>query len=84
MALRDPAPIPSAFDFIRFLTSSITFMSHLCEISVFLDDKRLARLTKAAGVPVPIEIPRGLQLSSRQGVMNVMGVKTARQCLVMS
>ena len=82
MVLRDPTPIPSAFDFIRFLASSITFMTHLSEVSVFLDDKRLAKLTKVAGVPMPIEIPRGLQSSSRRGIMNVVDVKTTRPCLV--
>jgi hypothetical protein len=78
MVLREPAPIPAAFDFTRFLASSITFMVHLSDVSVFLDDKRLARLTKASGIPKAIDIPKGLQSSSRLEIMNVTGVQTTR------
>jgi hypothetical protein len=78
MDLRDPAPIPSAFDFTRFLVSSITFMAHLREVSVYFDDKRLARLTKDVGTPKPLTIPRHLKTTSAMGFMNVEGLKSTR------
>ena len=46
MTLREPGPIPPALDLTRFLASSITFMTHLSEVSVYFDDKRLVRLSK--------------------------------------
>jgi hypothetical protein len=78
MVLREPAPTPVVFDFTRFLASSITFMVHLSDVSVFLDDKRLAMLTKTSGIPKAIDIPKGLKSSSLLGIMNVAGVQTTR------
>ena len=79
MELRDPVPIPPAFDFTRFLVSSITFMAHLREVSVYFDDKRLVHLTKDAGTPNQISIPRGLKPTSTMGFMNVKGLKSTRK-----
>jgi len=53
-------------------------MVHLSEVSVYFDDKRLARLTKTSGVPRALELPKGLRGTSRLGIMNVTGVKTTR------
>ena len=78
MVLRESAPIPGAFDFTRFLASSVTFMVHLSEVSVFFDGKRLSRLTKASGIPKAVDIPTGLQRSSGLGIMNVVSVKAIR------
>ncbi|OBZ66504.1 hypothetical protein A0H81_13686 [Grifola frondosa] len=79
MSLREPAPIPPPFDFTRFLASSITFMAHLMDVSVYLDDKCLSRLTKDRGVSEPTNIPKGLKNSSPLGTMHVMGIqKTLR------
>ncbi|GLB37239.1 putative protein of unknown function (DUF3684) [Lyophyllum shimeji] len=75
MVLREPAPIPVAFDFTRFLTSSITFMTHLSEVSLFFDDKRLARLKKAPGVPKGLGLPAGLRSSSSSGMMTIKDLK---------
>ncbi|KDQ54066.1 hypothetical protein JAAARDRAFT_409896 [Jaapia argillacea MUCL 33604] len=77
MTLREPTPIPPAFDFTRFLSSSITFMAHLRTISVFFDDKRLAHLTKAPGVPKELGLPKGLRSRSDGGIMNVKGVRVS-------
>lgn len=71
--------MPAAFDFTRFLVNSITFMSHLDEVSVFFDDKRLARLTKASGSPDNVPLLRGLNGHSPQGIMNVKGIQKTRQ-----
>jgi predicted secreted acid phosphatase len=81
MKLREPAPMPGAFDFIRFVASSITFMTHLSEVTVYLDDKRLAKLTKAPGVPKAVEIPKGLKRSSALNIMRITGVKSTRMYL---
>ncbi|KAG6857275.1 hypothetical protein H0H87_007108 [Tephrocybe sp. NHM501043] len=75
MALREPAPIPVAFDFTRFLTSSITFMNYLSEVSLFLDDKCLARLKKTPGIPKELGLPKGLQTSTSSGIMSVKDIK---------
>ncbi|KAI0637255.1 hypothetical protein C8Q77DRAFT_1216014 [Trametes polyzona] len=75
MGLREPAPIPPPFDFTRFLASSITFMRHLLDVSVFLDDKRLSRLTKAPGAPKVASIPKGLKPSSPLNTMQVNGLQ---------
>lgn len=78
MGLREPTPIPPPFDFTRFLASSITFMRHLLDVSVFLDDKRLSRLTKAPGAPQAVGIPKGLKPSSPLNTMQVNGIQTTR------
>lgn len=78
MALREPAPIPVAFDFTRFLASSLTFMSHLCEVSVYFDDKRLVRLHKASGIPRDLGIPKGLNNRSPSGIMTVDNIQSTR------
>ncbi|KAJ6497900.1 hypothetical protein C8R45DRAFT_984590 [Mycena sanguinolenta] len=76
MPLRQPVPAPVAFDFIRFLASSITFMQYLSEVSVYFDDKRLVRLKKESGVPKPLDIPKGLRQRSHLGTMTVTGVNS--------
>ena len=84
MSLREPAPIPRAFDFTRFLASSITFMAHLLEVSVYLDDQRISRVAKDPGLPKSIGIPKGLKKSSPQNTMQVNDVLTTRVYFVLS
>lgn len=79
MPLREPAPIPIAFDLTRFLASSITFMVHMREVSVFLDGRRLARLTKDPGQPLVVALPCGLKTSSPSNTMHVTGIKQTRE-----
>ncbi|THH10019.1 hypothetical protein EW146_g8508 [Bondarzewia mesenterica] len=76
MTLREPAPIPAAFDFTRFLVSSITFMSHLSQVSVFFDDKRLVRLSKESGSSRDMPLLRGLKTASPSGIMTVRGIQS--------
>lgn len=78
MTLREPAPMPSAFDFTRFVASSITFMTHLSQVSIYFDDKQLAKLTKASGVPRALEIPKHLKRSSTKNMMTATGIKSTR------
>ncbi|TBU28918.1 hypothetical protein BD311DRAFT_721461 [Dichomitus squalens] len=76
MELREPTPIPQPFDFTRFLASSITFMRHLLDVSVFLDDKRLSRLTKSPGLPKALALPKTLKPSSPLNTMTVNAIQT--------
>ena len=76
MDLREPAPIPAAFDFTRFLVSSITFMAHLRDVSVYFDGKRLAHFTKDAGIPKQLALPPGLTPISPMGFMCINGLKS--------
>jgi hypothetical protein len=79
MTLREPGPIPPAFDFTRFLVSSITFMTHLSEVSVYFDDKRLVRLSKECGVSKEVPMLRGLKVTSPEGMMTVKSIETKRE-----
>ena len=79
MDLREPTPIPIAFDFTRFLVSSITFMTHLRQVSVYFDDKRLALLKKDPGLPMEVTIPEGLRKTSTAGYMDIKGLKSTRK-----
>ena len=78
MDLREPTPIPTAFVFTQFLASSITFMAHLREVSVYLDDKRLAHLTKDTGIPKQLTLPPGLTPTSPMEFMCINGFKSTR------
>ena len=82
MDLREPVPIPTAFDFTRFLASSITFMAHLREVSVYFDDKRLAHLTKNAGIPKQLALPSGLTPTSPMKFMHIKGLKSTCKWLI--
>lgn len=79
MELREPTPIPQPFDFTRFLASSITFMRRLLDVSVFLDNKRLSRLTKSPGSPKALSLPKGLRPSSPLNTMTVNGLQITRK-----
>jgi hypothetical protein len=79
MTLREPGPIPAALDFTRFLASSITFMTHLSEVSVYFDDKRLVRLSKNRGMSKEMPILNGLKGTSPEGMMNVKAIETTRE-----
>ncbi|KAJ3533672.1 hypothetical protein NMY22_g7241 [Coprinellus aureogranulatus] len=76
MPLREPAPMPVPFDLIRFLTSSITFMTHLRRVSVYLDDKRLARLEKSAGESRLLSVPRGINPRTEHGIMTINNIRS--------
>ncbi|KAL5520611.1 hypothetical protein ACEPAF_2612 [Sanghuangporus sanghuang] len=76
MVLRDSAPMPSAFDLTRFLTSSITFMVHLREVTVYFDGRNLARLTKDPGSAVSVSLPRGMKSSSPFSTMHVKTISS--------
>ncbi|KAJ8522756.1 hypothetical protein ONZ45_g741 [Pleurotus djamor] len=75
MPLRDPSPIPPPFDFARFLASSIVFMTHLKQVSVYLDSHCLVKLSKAPGSPNVLNIPRSLRASSPSNSVVVKSIQ---------
>ena len=79
MTLREPGSIPPAFDLTRFLVSSITFMMHLSEVSVYFDDKRLVRLSKDCGASKEVAMLKGLNGTTPEGMMNVKSIETMRE-----
>ena len=79
MPLREPGPMPPAFDFTRFLVSSIPFMTYLSEVSVYFDDKRLVKLSKNPDVPKKVPMMKELKGMSPKGMMNVKSIKTTRE-----
>ena len=79
MTLREPGSIPPAFDLTRFLVSSITFMAHLSEVSVYFDDKQLVKLSKDCGLSKEVPIPKGLKGTSPQSKMKVKSIETMRE-----
>ncbi|KAI9569179.1 hypothetical protein HD554DRAFT_2093722, partial [Boletus coccyginus] len=61
MTLREAGPIPPAFDFMRFLASSITFMVHL---DVYFDEHRIGHIEQSPGV------------AKASNIMNIKGVQS--------
>lgn len=78
MPLRESAVIPVPFDFARFVASSITFMTHLVDISVFVDDQRIIRISREADVPKSVPLPKTLNLLSPNSFMKVVGLNCKR------
>ncbi|KAH9034488.1 hypothetical protein EDB85DRAFT_2222292 [Lactarius pseudohatsudake] len=70
--------MPPAFEFTRFLVSSITFMAHLSEVSIYFDDQRLVRLSKRGDEPVEVPMLAGLDSKTPDGRMTVRSVQTVR------
>ena len=79
MTLREPGTIPPALDFARFLVSSIAFMTHLSEVSVYFDDIRLVRLFKHRGVSKKVPMLKEFKGTSPEGMMNVKSIKATRE-----
>ncbi|KAI6137803.1 hypothetical protein EDD17DRAFT_1421003, partial [Pisolithus thermaeus] len=60
MPLREAAPMPPISQFMQFLSSSITFMIHLKNVTVFSDHHRVGQIHKSLGqsqvIPIPTEL----------------------------
>jgi hypothetical protein len=79
MTLREPGPMPPAFDLTRYLVSSIAFMTHLSEVSVYFDDIQLVKLSKSHGVSEEVPMLKEFKDTSPEGMMNVKSIKTTRE-----
>lgn len=75
MPLREAAPMPPVSEFMQFLASSITFMVHLNDVTVFFDDHRVGQINKSLGQPQVIPIPTELKRSSPEKNMVVKSVQ---------
>jgi hypothetical protein len=80
MTLREAGPIPQAFDFMRFLASSITFMVNINDIAVSFDEYCIGHVKKSPGVAHIIAIPEALKCSSPTNIMSVRAVQCHRKC----
>ena len=76
MPLREPSPMPNAFDLTRFLARSLTFMRTLSEVSIWFDDVRLSVIRKTLGDEQSLGLPRGLRPKGYSGMMTVTKVTT--------
>jgi hypothetical protein len=75
MPLREAAPLPGLpVDMARFLATSLTFMTHLRNVSMYFDGRCLAMVEKEVGAPRNVQIPRGLKGSTPGGMMTTTGV----------
>jgi hypothetical protein len=77
MELREPSPLPSRpLDLAQFIATSITFTTHIRQISVYLDDECLFKISKATGVQEHVKIPSFIKRGSQIGYMKMDSVAT--------
>ncbi|KAF8131205.1 hypothetical protein EV363DRAFT_1584042 [Boletus edulis] len=62
MPLREATPMPPLSELMQFLASSITFMAHLEELTIFFDHHCLGQIKKSLrqslAIPIPVELDR--------------------------
>ncbi|KAI6094603.1 hypothetical protein EDD16DRAFT_1721508 [Pisolithus croceorrhizus] len=75
MPLREAAPMPPISQFMQFLSSSITFVIHLKNVTVFFDHHRVGQIHKSLGQSQVIPIPTELKRQSSVGNMTVDSVQ---------
>ena len=71
--------MPPLSKLVQFLASSITFMVHLKNVAVFLDDSRVAQVSKSLGLPQTIPIPAELKRLSPETNMEVKSISQNRK-----
>ncbi|KAI6022005.1 hypothetical protein EDC04DRAFT_2937394 [Pisolithus marmoratus] len=79
MPLREDAPMPPFSELIQFLASSITFMVHLKDVTVFFDNRPVGQIIKSVGQSQAIPIPSELERSSPEKIMFVESVRQYRK-----
>lgn len=78
MRLSESSPLPDKpLEIVRFLCTSLAFMTKLCEVSVYFDDHPLAHIVKKALSPTKLELPSGFQTMSPKELMVVNGIESA-------
>jgi hypothetical protein len=80
MPLCMAASVPSPADLVRFL-SSLTFMARLRSVSVILNGKLLAKVTKSVGQKRDLGVPRGLKVTGigEGGIIRINGGSETRK-----
>ncbi|KAI6004333.1 hypothetical protein EDC04DRAFT_2908168 [Pisolithus marmoratus] len=79
MPLREHAPMPPVSQFMQFLASSITFMVHLRDVTVFFNHHRVGKINRSLGEFQVIPIPTELKPSSPKENMIVKSVAKYRK-----
>ncbi|KAH6901437.1 hypothetical protein BKA70DRAFT_1309603 [Coprinopsis sp. MPI-PUGE-AT-0042] len=74
LPLREPSTMPVPFDLIRFLSSSIAFMTSIQTVSLFLNEICLAKLVREVKPSKALPPPKGLSPRTKRGFMVVKGV----------
>ncbi|KIJ08708.1 hypothetical protein PAXINDRAFT_182233 [Paxillus involutus ATCC 200175] len=75
MPLREAAQMPPVSEFIQFLASSITFMVHLKDVTIFFDHHCVGQINKSPGQSQAIPIPTELNPLSPEKNMIVESVR---------
>ncbi|TFK32675.1 hypothetical protein BDQ12DRAFT_739250 [Crucibulum laeve] len=75
--LKDKVPFAKMFEFMRFLSSSIVFMSHLSTVTVYFDDIQLASIIRNIGSRTTVALPPGLKCTAPAHLMELRNVKSA-------
>ena len=84
MDLRDPRPLPgSPVDIARFLATSITFMTHIKDVSLYIDHHRLVHLAKESDPSQRISISPLLQTATPSGLLSVKGISSTSELHVL-
>ncbi|KAI6017065.1 hypothetical protein EDC04DRAFT_2608171 [Pisolithus marmoratus] len=71
----EAAPMPPILQFMQFLSSSITFMIHLKNVTVFFDHHHVGQIHKSLGQSQVIPIPTELKWQSPVGNMTMDSVQ---------
>ncbi|KAI5994116.1 hypothetical protein F5J12DRAFT_962838, partial [Pisolithus orientalis] len=75
MPLRGAASMPPVSELMQFLASSITFMVHLKDVTVFFDHHHVGKISKSLGQSQPIPIPTELKRLTPEKNMIVKSVQ---------
>lgn len=74
LPLRQPSPLPGApLDLLRFLSSSIPFMTSLSKVELYLDGALLGRISKAVGSASAVGVPPSFTAVRGDNISSVMG-----------
>lgn len=71
--------IPKPFDLSRFISTAVTFLVNVNNITVLFNGSVLSKITKSRGEPTKIELPQGLKPTSPSKVFEVTSVKAIAQ-----
>lgn len=73
--------MPPFLDLMRFLASSITFMMHLTNVRVFLDNHCIGNIEKSSVKSQTVDLPKGAEVSNvKEVIMNVKEIQHHREC----
>ena len=71
--------MPPFSELMQFLATSITFMVHLKDVTVFFDRHRVGQIKKSKGQPLVITIPSEIERQSPEKNMIVNSVQQYRK-----